>query len=473
MNIIKEDQKFKKISLYTFIVIGWTALLVSINVGPDAIISFIDFIPNYKHIDMFNETYLFNLFLNFIRAIAPSVILILSLSVIVFRLNKIKLENINLAIIIYLLYALIQLVALYFSEIDKSSYFWIVSLLATVFLLINTSHYKAERFHLIFIISISIIFLVYIYFFQLELGKFWYSHIHIYGSFNYDTGIKIGEYIYISPTPRTSGLSRSGLFVFIICSIIFFSTSNKLYSSITGSIMMITSTSIFLFQSRTLITCFIIACFVISFLFLNYNFKKKILVNLLLIVMPILIAALITIMRPGLDDIAKKQQDSSIAADERNFLKKFRSRIDLQSTYFIRELDPESFSSKRTMYWKTLFEQSKNKLFIGYGPQADRHFLDYRSASNTLFYSLICAGLPGVILMLLLYILTLKELFIFWTGNNTIKKDLIIEKSSFIILIVICLRSVLETNHAVFSIDFLFFILCFSILNKKNNSKSF
>ena len=464
MNIIEENKKYKKISLYTFIVLGWMGLLFSINVGPDAIISFFKFIPNYKHMNLYNETYLFNLFLNFTRAISPTIILIISLLVFVIRLKKIKLGELNLAIIIYFLYALILFAALYFSENDKSSYFWIISLLATVFLLSNTTHYKVEKFYLIFVISIIIIFLVYIYFFQLELQSFWYSHLHIYGSFNYDTGIKIGEYIYISPTPRTSGLSRSGLFIFILCSIIFFNKSNIFYTWIVGSIMLVTSTSIFLFQSRTIIVCFLVVCFIFSFLLLNYSFKKKIFITFLLIVTPFLLAALITIMRPGLDEISGYEKD---------FFKKFQSRLDLKSTYFVREIDPVSFSSKRTIYWKTLIEQSKNKLFLGFGPQADRKFLNNRSASNSLFYSLICAGIPGVILMLLLYLLTIKELFLFWIGRSFTKKNLIIEKACFIILVVICMRSILETNHAVFSVDFLFFILCFSILNKKNIIKNF
>ena len=461
MHTIKSTNNIGNHLLYIFIFFSWIGLFFSINVGPDAIKSFVKFIPTYKYVDLYSETYLFNLYLNFFRAITPGIILILSFLIFFLRFKKIEFQNINLAILIYFIYALIQFIALYLSEFDRSYYFWVVSLLSTVFLLINASHYKTEKLYLLFYISVLILVFVYTYFFLIELNSFWYSHHHIYGSFNYDTGIKIGEFIYINPTPRTSGLSRSALIIFILCSVIFFNKPNNFFTPIWIFIMIITSTSIFLFQSRTLIVCLIVSCLIIAFLFSHNNFKRKILLSILLIAFPLFLAGIITVMRPGLDEISKE--------DSENFFKKFQSRLNLRSTYFVREIDPLSFSSKRTIYWKKLFNESKNNLLLGFGPQADRHFLDSRSASSTIFYSLICAGLPGVILMLLLYLLTLKELITFWKNTNLNKNDFIIEKACFVTLVIICMRSVLETNHAVFSIDFLFFILCFSIINKKNN----
>jgi O-antigen ligase len=129
----------------------------------------------------------------------------------------------------------------------------------------------------------------------------------------------------------------------------------------------------------------------------------------------------------------------------------------------------------RIEIWKNIIDQSSTAPIFGKGSQADRWYLDRidkwkNNASNSLFYSLICGGLLGVITCALIMYETIKlllncvlKLKFFRKKNNNLYY------SAFFILIFLLLRSIVENSFMIFSIDNLIFLSCFFLL--KTNSK--
>ena len=129
----------------------------------------------------------------------------------------------------------------------------------------------------------------------------------------------------------------------------------------------------------------------------------------------------------------------------------------------------------RIEIWKNIIDQASTAPIFGKGSQADRWYLDRidkwkNNASSSLFYSLICGGLLGVITCVLIMYETIKLLL-----NCVLKLKFFRKKndnhyySAFFILIFLLLRSIVENSFMIFSIDNLIFLSCFFLL--KTNSK--
>ena len=102
----------------------------------------------------------------------------------------------------------------------------------------------------------------------------------------------------------------------------------------------------------------------------------------------------------------------------------------------------------------------------GYGAQADRLYIN-QSIHNAIIYSYLAGGFAAFIFMIIIYFrslfffikfLYLKKLYTNFDVNFCIS-----------ILIILNLRSILETSFAVFSIDYLIYIIAYFLLKNKLN----
>ena len=109
---------------------------------------------------------------------------------------------------------------------------------------------------------------------------------------------------------------------------------------------------------------------------------------------------------------------------------------------------------------------------IGYGAQADRILIN-QSIHNAVLYSSLSGSLLAGLLIIFIYVyVSILLLKFYFTGAYKLCNSSLVHFAASI-LIIICLRSILETSFAIFSIDFLVFIIGFlffkeSLKNIKN-----
>ena len=130
---------------------------------------------------------------------------------------------------------------------------------------------------------------------------------------------------------------------------------------------------------------------------------------------------------------------------------------------FKRPIDPETYSSGRFEDWKNLLSKINSSIIFGYGAQGDR-FLINQTASNGILYALISSGISGFLFFLLFSLLS------FWiilkNFLNSFQPVFIVSYYSSIVVLLILLRSILETSYAVFSIDFIVIYTFINYLSK-------
>jgi O-antigen ligase len=147
----------------------------------------------------------------------------------------------------------------------------------------------------------------------------------------------------------------------------------------------------------------------------------------------------------------------------------YEKNLDTFKQTVIREAG-QDFSSGRFLIWKKIIEISKENVIKGYGFQADRK-LTNDSAHNVYFYSLISGGLISLLLTIFISIrggwtsFTILINFIF-SNKKYYAFDLI---PAFLIPLFL-IRGIFESSYGIYSIDYLFFILCFFI-NEINYKK--
>ena len=153
-----------------------------------------------------------------------------------------------------------------------------------------------------------------------------------------------------------------------------------------------------------------------------------------------------------------------------------------QKTEKYRTLELSSDYSKlttgRVEIWKKGFNQYYSKpisnQIIGFGSQADRYLIK-QNASNGLLYVLICSGISGLFVFIILFINLLKSIFFVMKNNFKYDKYYLF---SILLVIFFFLRSIVENSFTMFGLDYIFFInavsyiIYFSFQYKKNFSIS-
>ena len=140
-----------------------------------------------------------------------------------------------------------------------------------------------ELIKFIFVINIFFISLIFIFFVFIALRENILSYKLLYHSSTF-IGQLGGEYM-----PRSSGISRMGLILFIFFNSIYFSKQtkkNNLYYLIINSLII---SLLFILQSRAVILFFLILFLFINFIFNFENFKNRIIYFASIIIIPLIL----------------------------------------------------------------------------------------------------------------------------------------------------------------------------------------
>tara|TARA_B100000401_G_C52813988_1_gene725692 strand:+ start:6266 stop:7564 length:1299 start_codon:yes stop_codon:yes gene_type:complete len=393
----------------------------------------------------------FNLFKK-IRIISP---LLLSLVFIFYRIKILKREILNFDL---LLFSLIFILYIFFnlqnSDNDLLNIFWPIYMLLGL-LFINC---LKDNFEKDFLIKFTIIILLiaFIFYFSLALiDMIFRNNYHFYGVWG-----GRGGYSGLENPPRSSGLARMALILYCSFALFYLTKYNKLeenyYLLILISFFGISS---LVFQSRTVSFIFLVLnIIIILFYFNNFISKKKLIFFFLLI--PLILNSIYYVTVSY--SIGKRFYDGeNVNYDGNKKVTKPIQTLTLES--IIRNKDT---SSGRYKNWKLAYEKIKVSPLKGYGAQADRIYIK-QSIHNGLIYTYLSGGLIACLLFIIIYFRTLFFLIKFLY----LKKSHTNFNANFCIsiLIILNLRSVLETSFAVFSIDYLIYIIAYFLLRNNLN----
>jgi hypothetical protein len=435
------------------------------------------------------------LFINFLRSIISSILVILFIGFICWNSlkNKIEIDSILKLFFIFIFTQIVgginnpKIYENYFEYnvifntfsnkiwislfiyFDQNYYLICLSSILFFFLTIN-SFFKKFKIEYLLLMSF-IIFFSYnvVLIFQIYKIFLTSNFFSAYGTIATDPSNNFFNH----SVPRVTGVSRLFLFfyIFLTC-YTFFILKNKTYIKITLLYVFIIFSGhlIWSFQSRTVLLAKVIIDILLIF-FLQKKIRIKIVIFLILTILPIVLHYTIVII--------KNQESRNLFFNEINLILKKNSTknnndINLNNNLIIKNsrLFHEN-TSGRTEIWNKIIKKSKESPFFGHGSQADRWYINrsetfYNNASSAFFYALICGGALGVLIYLLILYETLKLVFLIFARKKYffINSNLL-TISSFFILIALLIRSLVENSFMLFSVDNIFFLTCYYILSKK------
>jgi len=222
------------------------------------------------------------------------------------------------------------------------------------------------------------------------------------------------------------------------------------------------------FQSRT--TTFIYYTCTIIFIIIFY--KKKFISYKKIFILIITVPSLLSAIYINYSTTYKVTEDLSYSYNYKNTNTPIFDVIKKKAEiYLLRNtLDNGNFSSQRFDNWKTIVKNSKENFFNGYGFQSDRKIIN-QSVHNVYLYALICSGIIGMFLIFLISCSASWTSLIILFHYIYLRKNYdTIDLISVFLTIVFLQRGLLETSYGVYSIDYLFFIICLFI-NENNYKK--
>jgi len=339
-----------------------------------------------------------------------------------------------------------------------------------LFFLIISSFFKKFKIEYLLLISFIIFFSYNVVFiFNIYKSFLLSNDFSAYGTLLTDPS----NIFFNHSVPRITGVSRLLLFFYIILTCYtFFILKEKNYKKVALLYLLIifTGSLIWSFQSRTILLTKIIIDVLLIY-FLQIKIKNKIIIFLILTLLPIILHNSIILVKN------KESRDlflSELNLIFKNIYTKNNNDINLNNNLIIKKnrIFNEN-TSGRTEIWNAIIKKSKDSLLFGHGSQADRWYINrddsfYNNASSAFFYSLICGGVSGVLIYILIFYKSLKLVFFIFLRNKFFfKKNNLLTISSFFILIALLLRSLVENSFMLFSIDNIFFLTCYYILIKK------
>ena len=440
MNYFFQNNDYQLIKLV--LIIGWIIIWSTISFNPEKILLImnLNFLQNlsFSKIELFNLVDIFRGSLSLLYS--PIILLIFF-----FSIKKKLIDNYYSFFTLFLIIFLIQVFSTLLSNNSNlNSYFLINSILSILILLVSKNIFSEKEFFYLTTTSLFILTLVFIFSFSLYIYQFYLSpDLSFYSVY---ISINLNQ---IHELPRPTGLSRTGLIIFIFISnyLIFIKRRNLLLMSL----MIICSSSIILLSSRTTIFIYVIYITFISYYYHdkkvnNYfqNLNKFIIFPLILIICIIGTRHLI-IKNDLIKDLNLKNTPSGL-----NILRNYPD---------LKKKKKSDFSSGRIDDWKKIYKKN-SKIFFGNGVMGDRYLIN-QSASNGIAYTYASSGIFGVLLFI-----TLSLISFYYAVKKIIqskeKNVNFFEVSSSFIILALLARSILETSYAIFSIDFLIFCLCFS-----------
>ena len=376
-NIFKNKiKKNKKNFIFGFL---WISCFASLNLNPE-------------EINNMNSNQL-------LRITTP--FLIISFFFIYFFKNKISFIQVKRNNFFYFFISYILLM-IFFTLLNKETnsylniYWGLFMIVPILYLFLFQNNYKQLKIFLF--LSLLLLFSLFAYYFLKIIVHMIVSKqiIHLYG-------ISDPNLFYFINTnnvpPRSSGLSRMALIIYIAITFYLIATRRKIYgTSVVCILAIIIGAAGLAFQSRTMNFIFLI----FSILLILIYFKKKNLINkkfiIFLIIAPIILAHIYLYYSfKSTQDPQYLKYYRSDQISEKN-LNSFESIKGISKKIIIRN-NQENFSSNRFHIWGKIIEKSKKNFLIGYGFQADRKLFK-ESSHNIYIYVIISIFYSNVIVVI-------------------------------------------------------------------------
>ena len=429
MPLVKKRSYFKLILILT-----WSSFFFSINLNPAEFLSY----------DIISK----------IRLVLPLFFVFL---IIFFKYNEIKFSNF-ISIHSFLFYSIFFLY-IFFNLINPKNnninIFW-PSYMFLSFLFLHIFANNEEKKNLLILTSVIIIFAFAFFFIFVVIKMYENSFLHFYGIYGKDLAYGGFE----SP-PRSSGLARLSLLSYALITFNYLIKKKKNFFLL--FLISFFATCTIIFQSRTTSLIYIvISIFIIIFYFDKFFYDKRLLIFSL--ILPITLNSLYQYQLIK-TNIIKSDKQITISGIVQDGL--FRDTLSYPENKFIeKDKKLNKFSSDRFSNWNKAHKIIKKNYFKGYGAQADRLLIN-QSIHNALIYAVLSGGLFAGIAIILIYVYSIYLLikFYFFTKYK-LKLDYLVHFSGSV-LIIFGLRSTLETSFAVFSIDYLIYIIAFLFFNNQ------
>lgn len=377
--------------------------------------------------------------------------------------KKINYRNFINIYLIFSIYLVSQIPGIYFtSKVYDNLYFIMSSLNIVIIFYLANQFFKYDEIKIFVYISFSVMSLILLFTFSNHL--FAYIFIENRNLF-YGNPLVILEN---SPI-RSSGAGRLGLMLLVFFSLVFTYFDNKNFFRIIGVSFL--SMVVLIYQSRANIALW--GCFIILYIYFlkDFSFKKILELLFSFFIIPILLVFFFPALKSFI-----LSNTLEIIQNEQHFLNdSFKSmgsllNVDLDKVYQKKSIlrDMRMDTSGRLGDWTNIFinyDYNKN-LFFGYGSQGDRYLIN-QSASNGFIYAFVSSGIIGLIFYIIFCLMIFINLIKYFFYKRS--KDRIFFPS-LVILILLFLRSLIESSFAVFGVDFILVFTSGFIMNKKFNN---
>jgi len=421
-----------------FCCISWIFLWLSINTFPTAYLDRINVFENLK------------IFTNFLRISIP--LLGTNLILLIYWITHTTKNNVILTLFFFYFFFLAVPILIYDynGAFIERVFLLLLSFNAILILKIFLTKCKNSDLKILlyislfFLCSVLIIYIPIYYEYFLKEKIMWLYFNNLWENTYFDNSMI-----------RVTGTAR----IFLILAIFFLCVLNLMKKKIKKlciiGVILFCGINIWLLQSRTIIFIYIVVL-VFNQIFLSKSSNaKKIIFLILMLILPILTVKIIQKAKQITIDKVDSYNGSAVPGVDGS-----KSRIILG----------ENFSSGRTLVWSEILKFYNPKNFFGYGSQADRYetnlIKEYGSnASNAYLYAFLCGGYLGLLFLLLINIILIYYIYVY-IKNKLYQKNNIELNTSVLILTSLLMRGILENCYAVFSIDFLLFIICLIILQK-------
>ncbi len=442
---------------------------------------------------------------NFFRSILPYGILIYFS-----YLTKKNNYKVDYFFILFALYGFFQILGLIYQSENLYEHYWIVCLFSVLLfynLIINKK--KTELVNFILCSNIFLILTIFLIFIFITFKENLLSNYLLYNSEAFSIIYNTEQF------PRSSGLSRMALILFIFINSFYLSKisffKNNIYLLISNTFLV---SIILLLQSRAVILFFIL---IFLFILIVFKIEKKFKYFIFIIVLPILIF----ISYPNLKNflIEKYGTKDTHNNSPKKIIKLKNIEINLRSNIiFVDDKTPKSIvkkvaslSNNRVDAWQFLLQMFfnnklnddlknrliktgydpqyfkkilKKNLLTGYGPQADRQLMYNKSkideapailgpfgynASNGIIYSLICSGIIGLICFVAVNLIILfknLKILIYYIRSKNLNSNPILVTSIFSVLF-LQFRSLFENSFSVYSVDLLILVTSYLVIQNE------
>ena len=392
-------------------------------------------------------------FINFFRHGFVYICLLFLIIISLFsNFNKNNYKKNNLIFYILIIYFLFQIPGLIFTEnsiYNSSLPISSITIILTI-VLINNFFNDSEK-NIFLIISFTILFIIFSLSIYPKIINL-YKGVSMYGGYQELSNVFAGK-----PSPRSSGVARTTLTIFILLNLISLRFIKLSYLLIIFRILLITI--ILLLQSRIVIGLMLFALITI-FIYEN-KFSIKDLTKYIFFYFLIPVLIFFSLMKYSENKTALNFQnqvylDLGLELTDTLSEEYSSSQIRLHKT--------NELTSGRLKHWILIKENFDNKkILLGYGAQADRYLID-QSASNSLIYSFISSGIIGFIFFSIFSLIAFyQSMKIIVFSKKYFSQDYLLD----ILILVILGRSLVETSYAIFGIDLIILITALTLKKTK------